>query len=442
MQLSKNKKHQYLFFFIFTVCLIFNGGNSNILIQTNFILMSGLFFFCLKDKNYNLHFKNFYNRNKTPISFYLLFLTFLFFQILPLPIEFLKFFSPEKYKYIIDLKTDSTYSTITLSPSNSYFQILNFISLIILVFILKMIFYTKRHKNRFYLFLSLLGFITALFAVIVYLNGNPDFFIFKNSYYKTAATGFFINRTVFAVFLLFSLISSLELLKNIETQQFSKKKDNFFFKIYVRLFVIFITIGIIASFSRIGNFLLLITIFFYFINELFFSRNKSKSFRNIILLIIFFDIFIMGFYFGANELIDRFSLLKEEFSQITAINSNLSRAQIFKFGLNQFYNFFLFGYGPGSFETLFQINFKDLGSSYANHAHSDITEFFGEFGLIGMTLLISSILKLFYNKIFYNFNNYLLIVCLIVILMFDFSLHIPIIQFLFIIYFSLNNIKN
>ena len=62
MQLSKNKKHQYLFFFIFTLCLIFNGGNSNILIQTNFILMSGLFIFCLKDKNYNLHFKNFYNK--------------------------------------------------------------------------------------------------------------------------------------------------------------------------------------------------------------------------------------------------------------------------------------------------------------------------------------------------------------------------------------------
>ena len=58
-----------------------------------------------------------------------------------------------------------------------------------------------------------------------------------------------------------------------------------------------------------------------------------------------------------------------------------------------------------------------------------------------MTLLISSILKLFYNKIFYNFNNYLLIVCLIIILMFDFSLHIPIIQFLFVIYFSLNNIR-
>ena len=439
MKLSKNRKHQYFFFLIFSICLIFNGGNSNILIQINFILMSGVFLFCLKDKNYNLHFKNFYNKNKTPISFYLLFLTYLFFQILPLPTEFLKFFSPEKYRYIIDLKTDSAYSTITLSPINSYFQILHFISLIILVFILKMIFYTDRHKNRFYLFLSLLGFVTSLFAVTFYLNGNPDFLIFKNSYYKSAATGFFINRTVFAVFLLFSLIASLELIKNIENKIFNKKKDNFFYKIYIRLFIIFITIGIIASFSRIGNFLLLITILFYLVNEFFFSKNKSSSFRNIILLIVFFDIFIMGFYFGAAELIDRFSLLKEEFSEITVINSNLSRAQIFKFALNEFYNFFLFGYGPGSFETLFQINFKDSGNAYANHAHSDIIEFFGEFGLIGITLLISSILKIFYNKIFFNFNNYLLITCLIVILLFDFSLHIPIIQFLFVIYFSLNS---
>ncbi|MDA7806708.1 O-antigen ligase family protein [Candidatus Pelagibacter sp.] len=403
--------------------------------------MSGLFLFCLKDKNYNLHFKNFYNRNKTPISFYLLFLTFLFFQILPLPIEFLKFFSPEKYKYIINLRTDSAYSTITLSPSNSYFQILHFISLIILVFILKMIFYTNRHKNRFYLFLSLIGFVASLFAVIFYLNGNPDFFIFKKFYYKNAATGFFINRTVFAVFLLFSLIANLELIKNIESQRSNKKKDNFFFKIYIRLFIIFITIGIIASFSRIGNFLLLITILFYLVNEYFFSKNHNRSFRNVILLIVLFDIFIMGFYFGANELIDRFLLLKDEFSQISAINSNLSRAQIFSFALNQFYNFFLFGYGPGSFETLFQINFKDSGNAYANHAHSDITEFIGEFGLIGMILLISSIFKLFCNKIFYTFNNYLLIICLIVILIFDFSLHIPIIQFLFIIFFCLRSKK-
>ena len=56
MNLSKNKKHQYLFFFILLIYSIFNGGNSNLLIQINFILISLFFLYCLRDKNY--HFSN------------------------------------------------------------------------------------------------------------------------------------------------------------------------------------------------------------------------------------------------------------------------------------------------------------------------------------------------------------------------------------------------
>ena len=63
MLFSKNKKHQYLFFFILTIYTIFNGGNSNITIQINFILVSFLFLYSLKDKNYNLHYLNFLKRN-------------------------------------------------------------------------------------------------------------------------------------------------------------------------------------------------------------------------------------------------------------------------------------------------------------------------------------------------------------------------------------------
>ena len=164
-----------------------------------------------------------------------------------------------------------------------------------------MIFYTERHKFRLYFFLSLFGFIVSLTAVLFYLYGNPDFLILKNSYYKDASSGFFINRTVLAVFLLFCLISSLELLRNIQISD----KENFLFKIYIRLFVIFITIGIITSFSRIGNFLLLLTITFYLLNEFFF-QNKNQSFKIIILFIIFFDLIFVGIYFGASEIIDRF----------------------------------------------------------------------------------------------------------------------------------------
>ena len=99
MQISKNKKHQYLFFFILTIYTVFNGGNSNIFIQINFVLFSSLFLYCLKDRNYRSHLNIFYGRNKFSIIFYFLFLFYLIFQIIPIPIEYLKIFFSRKVYY-------------------------------------------------------------------------------------------------------------------------------------------------------------------------------------------------------------------------------------------------------------------------------------------------------------------------------------------------------
>ncbi len=436
MQLSKNKKYQYLFFFILSIFIIFNGGNSNLFIQINLILISLFFLYCLKDKNYNLHFKNFCIYNKKPIFLYIIFLSYLIFQILPLQLNFLQFFSPEKYIFLKNIN-ENYYSSISFSPSNSFFQILNFFTLLLVVFILKMIFYTERHKYRLYFFISIFGFFTSIIAVLFYLNGNPDIFIFKNSYYKYASTGFFINRTVLAVFLLFSLISSLELLKDFEFNK-KRKKDQFFIKIYIRLFALFITIGIITSFSRIGNFLLLITILIYFLNELFFSKNKNQSFKIIILFIILFDLIFVGIYFGTSEIIDRFSFLREEFANISIDVINIGRFDIIKFAFSELKNFFLFGYGSGSFEILFQLKFINSSSQFANHAHSDLVEFFGEFGLVGITLIILSFIKFILSKKSYTLINSIVLSYAIILLFFDFSLHIPIIQILFLSFLLLN----
>jgi len=436
MQLSKNKKYQYLFFSILSIYIIFNGGNSNLFIQLNFVLISLFFLFCLKDKNYNLHFKNFYQSNKNSIFIYIIFLIYLFFQIIPLPIYLLNFFSPEKHKFIL-MMSDTSYSSISLSPSNSFFQIFHFLTLLLIVFILKMVFYTERHKYRLYFFLSLFGFVTSIIAVLFYLNGNPDFFIFKNSYYKNASSGFFINRTVLAIFLLFCLASSLELLKNFEFNK-NRKKDTFLIKIYIRLFALFITIGIITTFSRIGNFLLLITILIYFLNELFFSKNKNQSFKIIILFIILFDLLFVGIYFGTSEIIDRFSFLREEFSYIPSDIISISRFDIIKFATSELKNFILFGYGSGSFESLFQLKFMNLSSQFADHAHSDLVEFFGEFGLVGIIFVTLSFIKFFFNKKNYTLINVIVFSYAIILLFFDFSLHIPIIQILFLSFLLLN----
>jgi hypothetical protein len=432
MQLSKNKKYQYTFFLLIIIYSIFNGGNSNLLIQVNFLLISFFYFICVKDKNYNTHLNYFVNDNRKSIYFYILFLLYLLFQILPLPIDTLKFFSPEKYIYLTTLSSDLKYSSISLAPSNSFFQLLNFCSLLILIFVLKMIFYREQHKNRLYLFLSFIGFLSALIATFLYLTGNIDILSFKSYNNSSASTGFFINRGVFSIFLLFCLISSLEYLGN------SKNiKDNFITSVYVRLFIVFISIGLITTFSRIGNFLLLNTMLFYMINEIFIKKEKNNIFRNIILIIILIDIFILGIYFGSSRIIDRFNLLDDEFAEIANADVNFSRFQVIKFAFYQIYNYLFFGYGPGSFEILFQINFPDLTNKYANHAHSDLTQFIGEFGLIGFAIFILSTLS-FFTKTTNDLKNNLILFYLIIILLFDFSLHIPFIQFLFVIFLTFN----
>ena len=437
MHLSKNKKYQYLFYLIFSILTIFNGGNTNLFIQLNFIFLSLFFLVCLKDKNYSLHLKNFFINNKWSISLYIVFLGYLILQIIPFPLNLLKFFSPEKYKYIALLGNNS-YSPISLDPSNSYFQFLNYVSLLLIIFICKMIFYTERHKYRFYYYLSLIGFITSFIAILFYLYGNPDILIFKNSYYKNSSTGFFINRTALAVFLIFCLIASFELLKNYEENKNILKNDYFIQKLYIRLFVVFISIGIITSFSRIGNFLLLITILFYLLYEIFYTERKNYSFRIIILLIVLFDVLILGIYFGSSEIINRFYFLKEEFTTISGEISSTKRFDIIKFGISELNNFIFFGYGAGGFENLFKLKFFNTSSQFANHAHADIIEFLGEFGLIGFFLLLSSFFKFYLDKQSYSFVNILLIFYLIIILTFDFTLHIPVVQILFVIFFILN----
>tara|TARA_B100001564_G_C20596433_1_gene650475 strand:- start:319 stop:1227 length:909 start_codon:yes stop_codon:yes gene_type:complete len=295
-----------------------------------------------------------------------------------------------------------------------------------------MIFYREKHKNRFYLFLSSVGFISALVATFLNLTGNVDILSFKSYNNPNASTGFFVNRTVFSIFLLFCLVSSLEYLSDLKNI-----KDNFITCVYVRLFVVFIAIGLITSFSRTGNFLLLVTLLFYMINEILFKKENNKIFRNIILIVILIDIFIFGIYFGSSRIVDRFSFLENEFEEIKNIDINFARFQVIKFALFQIYDYLIFGYGPGSFEALFQIKFPNLINSYANHAHSDLIQFIGEFGLVGSIIFLLSISSFFLN-INHNLKNNLLFSYLLIILLFDFSLHIPLIQVLFVIFFIFN----
>ena len=439
MTIKNNKFYQFIFLLIITFMVIFNGGNNNLYIQFNFIIISIFFLFFIREKNYLAHMRKIFSTNKLAIKLYVLFISFLIFQTIPLPIEWLSFLSPEKYNFLNKLEFNGNFNPISLSPINSYFSLLNYLSIFLYLIIFKSLFYRTKDIFKFHYFLVFIGAFAASVAVYFLLIGNPDFLILKNSHAKINATGFFTNRTVFSCFLTLCFFSGIEYLKMIDHYQ-KNNTDTFFNKIYVRIFLLLITIAIITTFSKLGNFLFISLIIMYISRELYKNDKKNKFFLITLILIVLFDVLILGFYFGSEKLLQRYSFLQTELNEYlpSSAESFLSRADLTKFAFIEFKKFILFGYGGGGFEYLFKINFQNLSKSFAIHAHSDFFEFIGEFGLIGSTFISLSLLFTCANKDFLSFKNFLLCYLLIFILIFDFSFHIPIIQFLFILLLSVS----
>jgi len=183
----------------------------------------------------------------------------------------------------------------------------------------------------------------------------------------------------------------------------------------------------------------LILIIIYLINFYLLKDNKNKFLIYTLVAIIFFDILILGFFFGGEKLFDRFYFLRSELAVYTnEINQILiiSRGEIAKFGFSQLNNFLIFGYGAGGFEILFKNFFGQLDLAFANHAHSDLVEFIGEFGLIGIFLLLIIFIQIFKKIEIFELKNLYLFLFLFLILIFDFSLHIPLIQIILVLLFS------
>ena len=439
MLIKKNKLYQYIFLLIITLMVIFNGGNNNLYIQFNFIIISIFFLLFIREKNYLAHVRKILSTNKLAIKLYVLFISFLIFQTIPLPIEWLSFLSPEKYNFLNKLEFNGNFNSISLSPINSYFSLLNYLSIFLYLIIFKSLFYRTKDIFKFHYFLVFIGAFAASVAVYFLLIGNPDFLILKNSHAKINATGFFTNRTVFSCFLTLCFFSGIEYLKMIDHYQ-KNNTDTFFNKIYVRIFLLLITIAIITTFSRLGNFLFISLIIMYISREFYTNDKKNKFFLITLILIVLFDVLILGFYFGSEKLLQRYSFLQNEIIEYlpSSTEISLSRGGLTKFAFIEFKKFILFGYGGGGFEYLFKINFQNLSTNFASHAHSDLIEFIGEFGIIGSTFISLCLIFLCANKDFLSFKNFLLCYLLIFILIFDFSFHIPIIQFLFILLLSVS----
>ena len=440
---------QNLFLIIVTICISLNASNSTLLIQLSSINFIILFLMCLKNNEVLEAIKENYINNKNFFIVFLLYVGYLIIQIIPLPLNWIEVIAPNNYTIYSSIKIDKEFWSLSLDPSNSYFCIINCINFLIIFLIFPALFNRSKYLMKFLFFLCFLGFCHAVFATYWMLIGNPSNFLIEKIHYLSSSTGLFVNRSVFATFLLLCAFSGLFYI----VVFFQKNKiTNFNFIeqvnskiIYIRIFIIFLSIGILTTWSRAVNFSYLLILFSF----LFYSKINFKKYINplstIIIFILIFDVLVLGLLFGNAKLIERYAG--------TSIVGEVVRLDLHGFGLDQFKSFWLFGYGSGAFDQVYKLFFI-LPENYnylAKYVHNDGIQLLGEVGIIGISILLS--LSFMYFKKVINsikqkkeLSRFVLIFLLLSVLfiqsLVDFSLHIPGISILLMIILSISLINS
>ena len=429
MVLNKNTL-QNLFLIILTITVSFNASINPLMVQFSSISFIIFFLFCLKNIKILEMIKKNYIDNNVFFIFFLIYISYLIIQIIPLPLSLIEIIAPNNFNLYTSIKIDKDLWSLSIDPSSSYFGILNVINFLIIFLTFPVLFNRSKYLMKFLFFLCVLGFCHSVFATYWMLIGNPSNFLIQKIHYIHASTGLFVNRSVFGTFLFLCAFCSLYYMviffqKNqIINFSFAEQiKSKIFF---IRIFIIFISIGILTTWSRAANFSYILILFAF----LFYSKISFKKYINplssVIIFILIFDVFVMALFFGNAKLIERYAE--------TTVLREATRIDLQIFAIDQFKNFWIFGYGGGSFGQLFKIFFTLPLGIVAQYAHNDGLELLGEIGVLGISILILLYIS-YFRKIIHDIKEnkqlarfvllILLLLALFIQSLVDFSLHIP-----------------
>ena len=119
---------QNLFLLIVTLCVSINASNSNLLIQFSSINFIIFFLLCLKNKEILEAIKENYINNKLFFVIFFVYVSYLIFQIIPLPLNWFEIITPANYALYSSVRIDKEFWSLSLDPSSSYFRLLNCIN--------------------------------------------------------------------------------------------------------------------------------------------------------------------------------------------------------------------------------------------------------------------------------------------------------------------------
>ncbi len=317
-------------------------------------------------------------------------------QITPLPYTWVAQLSPQA-TYLHSLASpDLTlpkFITLSVDPHLTTVALLKSVSYVLL-FGLTLLLINSRHRLRWLAYILVFsGLFQALYSSLMTLSGLEYGFFHHKTVGAGVATGTFVNRNHLAGYLemclavgIGLLIAQLEDTSNTNWRGRLRSWLNWILssKMRLRLYLVVMVIALVLTRSRMGNTAFFSSLLVAGLLGLVLSRYATRATMTLLASLIVIDLLIVGAWFGIDQ-------VKQRLEQTSFATESRDEMDIYV--LRSYWDdYFLTGSGLGSFYSVFpRYRGADI-QGYYDHAHNDYLEIGAETGLIGFTLLGSTII--------------------------------------------------
>ena len=333
----------------------------------------------------------------------ILFLGFLFFQMVPLPSGFLQILSPKTYQLRQQLMSFpglsswlSDWGPISIFPFVTKIEFWKWLTLWGFFFIMlrwPSLNWPEQTSQQLIVLIILVGVGEASYGFFEFFSGHHYILSLKGTYLMSSVMGTFINRNYFAGYLLLVIPLSIGFLlarQASQSQEYRGWRQRLASldgkTVLLGFAIILMILGLLFSASRMGIISLLLS--FSFLALVFRQKEKGHLFSRTTVLILGLAL-LWGAGIGLDAIISRFFSSPDDFKL---------RLLFWKDTIRLWKDFIFFGSGLGTFAQIFPMYQTFFMNAFITHAENDLLQLMAEIGLIGFTL-ISALFFILFRKV-------------------------------------------
>jgi len=333
----------------------------------------------------------------------LILLLYILFQLVPLPLDIVRFISPEThniYRQTTGQSDISSWTSLSLNKSSTLSEFFRISSYVAFYFVTVQLLSKKENSRKTMTIIVAFAALYAFFALIQHSLPNGKIYWLRSFPKGALPFGSYINRNHFSglMEMIFPLAIALFLYYKpaIDRDSIKEKMRQFLLHERINDHALFglasmvIALSVFLSLSRGAILSLSLAMF---LMGLFMVLKKEKLQNGLIIMAFSFFTFSIFGWFGWDMLFARFYSIRDSYGHITDL-----RALIWQNVTLIIKDFPVTGTGFGSFASVFP-KYRSMSDNYIiDHAHNDYLELISNGGIVALLLLSSFILSLFYKS--------------------------------------------